>query len=180
MKSEYISALVTQALANVMSDQTSMEYYERRLRRNFSETFHTSFLDTYKIPFDEILLNVFEHRFEQMKVSPIEEQEDQLWHEVNVAVNPNYDVDKEKENEDFARKIAERERLKKNDPANLEAATAQMRAFNKQHNPKYKDPEGAKVLKSMEQPQSMGATPLVAPTNGGSRQFADEIPPELK
>ena len=180
MKPDYISAIVTSALSAVMAEQMDMVYYERRMRRHFSEKFHTPLPTVLEMPFDDVLTHLFESRFEQLKNSSHEEDEEMLWREVNMAVNPNYDHDVEKQNQEFVERIADRERQKHNDAANLDAATAQIRAMNKKLNSKYQAPSiDTKAAKSLKQ-QSFQEEPSSKLPKGNDRRFEDDTPEELK
>lgn len=133
MKIEDIVDLSAIALANVMTENMDMGYYERRMRRQFCERFHTSLLDVEKMSFVSVLTHLFEAKFEGMKGSFNEEEEEMLWDQVQTVVDPSFKRSIEDDNVAFTRAIAERELKKKKDQENLKMAEEQAKALGANH-----------------------------------------------
>lgn len=155
MKIEYILTLQKLALSEVLSDQPSLGYFYRRTCRQYSELFNTPLPTVYTLPFDEVLTNVSEHRFEDQLQS--EDGEDDLLYQAQKVVDPNFEDNEEMDAEEFARKAIEEENLKK------------ARALSKQLHG-----DGQPQPLSEENGDSSPSQPVI----GNSRTFDDEVPPE--
>lgn len=152
MKLEYILAIQNTALAEVLSDSPTLAYFYRRTCRQYSERFNTPLPQVYSLPFDEVLRDIVEHRYEGILAE--EDGQEDLLEMAQKIVDPDFEEQEEQENEDFVRKAIEEENLKK----------ARQIAKELKLNP------------SKPQPLSQ-ESPSQAPA-GNSMTFDDDIPPE--
>lgn len=195
LRVEDILNLSVIALENVMKENMSLDYYERRMRRQFSEKFNTSLIDTHKIPFVDILTHLFESKYENLKNSSMDEDEDTLWEEIQLIVDPEYKKSEEEDNENFARQIEARERQKYEDKINLAKATEQAKNMAKdqmdikninnsnnhvKNTHHVKNTQSVNTLnnhvKNTQLRQSLTEEPQTP--KGNVRVFKDEAPPE--
>ncbi len=153
MKTEYILAIQDSALAEVLADNPSFEYFYRRTCRQYSEKFNTPLPQVYSLSFDDVLRDVVESRYEAILAQ--EDGDEDLLEIAQKIVDPNYEAKEEAENEAAAKRLIEEENLKR----------ARQMAKELNLNPSKPQP-----LKS-ESP-----SPTSAPVH--SRVFDDEIPPE--
>lgn len=153
MKMEYILAVQNVALAEVLAESPSFPYFYRKTCRQYSEKFNTPLPQVYSMPFDEVLRDVTEYRYEALLQS--EDGEEDLIDIANRIIDPQYEEREERENEEFAKKAMEQENLKK------ARQIAKEMGFNK------------------DKPQSLEVKESSPPKPAGnSKSFDDEIPPE--
>lgn len=153
MKTEYVLAIQDCALAEVLSDSPSFEYFYRRTCRQYSEKFNTPLPQVYTLPFNDVLRDVVESRYESILAQ--EDGDEDLLEIAQRIVDPNFEAKEEAENEAAAQKIVEEENLKK----------ARQMAKELSLNPTKPQP-----LK--QEP------PSPTSTRNNKRVFDDEIPPE--
>lgn len=153
MKIEYILAIQNNALAEVLSQSPTLEYFYRRTCRQYSQKFNTPLPQVYKLPFDEILRDMTESRYEDILYS--EDGEEELIEIAEKVVDPTLESKEEQENEEFLRKVMEEENLNK------------ARQMAKELN-----------LNPSQQPQSSSVEAPPPMLAGNSMAFDDEIPPE--
>jgi len=55
-----------QILALAAVETPDLDYFERKVRRAFSTTFHVSLLEAETVPVETMLMHLYEHRFENM------------------------------------------------------------------------------------------------------------------
>jgi hypothetical protein len=156
MKAEYIIAIQNAALADVMSENPPFDYFYRKVCRQYSEKFNTPLPQVYLLPFNEVLRDVTEARYEQILQS--EDGEEDMLEMAQRAINPNYEAEEEQENEDFAKKALDEENLRK------ARQMAKEMGLNKAQ---------PQPLKAEDKKGSPPQSPA-----GNSLSFDDEIPPE--
>ena len=153
MKTEYILAIQDIALAEVLSENPSFAYFYRRTCRQYSEKFNISLSQVYGIPFDEVLRDIVESRYEDILAQ--EDGEDDLIEIANKVLDPDFEAKEEAENEEAAKRMIEQENL------------AKARQMAKE----------LKLAPSEPQPLRQKGSPS-QPLPGNSQTFDDEIPPE--
>ena len=94
------------ALINVYSDTSTYEYFYRKNCRDYSRMFFTSLPEVYKIPFHEILLNLYETNFEDILSG--ENGKEELNNMAIKVLDPVFDKRAEADLEAFVKKFAQK------------------------------------------------------------------------
>ena len=152
MKLEYILCIQNIALAEVLSETPSLDFFYRRTCRQYSQKFSTPLPQVYSIPFDEVLREVSEVSYEATLME--DEGEDDLLFTAMKVVNPELEEDEEEDNEEFLRKTVEEENLRR---ARSLAKT---------------------LAPAPDQPQPLPVEPPPQAPAGRSTTFDDDVPPE--
>lgn len=100
---DYFSTVEAEAISNVLSPNN--QYLYRKIARWYSSKFSTKLTEVYGLPMYEVILNYFEHRYEQM-------EEKDLVESLKWRFTPELAQDEEDDILDWIREIEEEEEVK--------------------------------------------------------------------